>query len=369
MSAEAKHYIGLMSGTSIDGIDAALIAIENGIIKIIETYNHDIPSALHSQLTALCQPGPNEIERLGKADFLLGEQFALASNLLLQHSKLNATDIVAIGSHGQTIRHRPTGDTPFTLQIGNPALICQQTGITTVADFRRRDMACGGQGAPLAPAFHQAAFGAVDKNRVIVNIGGIANITPLIAGKAQQGFDTGPGNGLMDYWVNDQRAKRYDDNGAWAASGQPIKELLAALLRDPYFSYAAPKSTGREYFNSNWLAQFIKDEYNQAEDIQATLLELTAKTISDEILKLHAPINEVYICGGGAYNRHLMDRLQKLLTNIPISDTHQLGIAPEWVEAAAFAWLAHQTLSGLPGNIPAATGAAQACILGAIYPA
>ncbi|WP_339673592.1 anhydro-N-acetylmuramic acid kinase [Dasania marina] len=369
MASPAQRYIGLMSGTSMDGIDAAILEITPHSYTLTHHYCHSIPANLRTQLLALCQPGDNEIMRMGQADYQLGLEFAAAVRQLLNISDLRPEDIQAIGSHGQTIRHHPEGNTPFSLQIGNPNIISHHTGICTVADFRSRDIAAGGQGAPLAPAFHQAAFAHSDKNRIIINIGGMANITPLIKGLATQGFDTGPGNVLMDYWIGKQLGEPYDRNGEWASRGLVIPELLAQLLQDPYFALPAPKSTGREHFNSHWLEQRLIGYDEQPADVQATLLQLTASSIAQAILALDIAIDEIFIGGGGAHNQALLKALQTALPHCPVADTSALGIAPDWVEAAAFAWLAQQTLNGLNGNIPAATGASAACILGAIHPA
>ena len=359
-----QYFIGLMSGTSMDGIDAALVAIGPQCCELIDTLDYQLPSALRQQITDLCLPGNNEIDRLGQADKLLGEHFASAALQLMTRNNVNIT---AIGSHGQTIRHRPELKQAFTLQIGDANIIAERCNVTTIADFRRRDMATGGQGAPLTPAFHQFAFANPNRNRAIINIGGMANITPLIKGVATQGFDSGPGNVLMDGWIQQQQGKSFDKDGAWAASGTIKKNLFSRLNSHPYLALASPKSTGREAFNSDWLSEQLKGE--DAADVQATLLEFTAQTITSEVLSMSQVIEEVFICGGGAYNQTLMTRLKQLLAPRRVASTSELGIAPEWVEAVAFAWLGQQTLNNLNGNIPAATGASRACILGAIYPA
>ena len=359
-----QYFIGLMSGTSMDGIDAALVSIGSQHCQLIDTLDYQIPETLRQQVADLCLPGSNEIDRLGQVDKQLGEHFAAAALQLIER---NNVAVSAIGSHGQTIRHRPALQHAFTLQIGDANIIAERCKITTVADFRRRDMAVGGQGAPLAPAFHQFAFASPPQNRAIINIGGMANITPLIKGIATQGFDSGPGNVLMDGWIKQQQGKAFDENGEWATSGDVDKSLLARLLSHPYLALAAPKSTGREAFNNDWLNKQISNE--KAADVQATLLEFTAQTIADELVNMNQTIEEIYICGGGAYNQALMARLSQLLSPRRVASTSELGIAPEWVEAAAFAWLGQQTLNNLNGNIPAATGANRACILGAIYPA
>jgi anhydro-N-acetylmuramic acid kinase len=376
MQSAGELYVGLMSGTSLDGIDAVLIDLHTKHgrqPRLLAAQTFPLPSPLREQLQALCQTGEAEIERMGQTDRLLGLSFGNAVNTLLDTAGVPRSAVRAIGSHGQTIRHRPPGPHqpyPFTLQIGDPSSIAQLTGITTVADFRRRDIAAGGQGAPLVPPFHRALF-AGPRTRAIVNIGGIANVTLLPIDGSVTGFDTGPGNTLLDNWIARHSGDTYDRDGAWAASGKVAPELLQRLLGDPYFSAVAPKSTGREYFNLAWLERHIADmEISTATaDVQATLVELTARTIADEIDRLTPAPHEIFICGGGAYNTHLMLRLEALLHPRQLGSTQLLGIAPEWVEAAAFAWLAQQTLAGKPGNDPAVTGASIYCVLGAIYPA
>jgi anhydro-N-acetylmuramic acid kinase len=369
-------YVGLMSGTSLDGIDAVLLELsidQSPQPRLLAAQTFPLDSSLHEQLQALLQSGTDEIERMGRADRQLGLAFGAAVTSLLQTARVPASAVRAIGSHGQTIRHRPPGahaEYPFTLQIGDPSSIAQLTGITTVADFRRRDIAAGGQGAPLVPPFHRAVFKG-PRARAIVNIGGIANVTLLPVDGSVTGFDTGPGNTLMDNWIARHRGATYDRDGAWASGGSVVPELLQRLLATPYFSAAAPKSTGREFFNLTWLEQQIASigQPPAPIDVQATLVELTARTIADEITALSPTLNEVFVCGGGAYNMLLMQRLEALLHPRQLGSTAQLGIEPEWVEAAAFAWLAQQTLAGRPGNDPAVTGASTPCVLGAIYPA
>lgn len=373
MHASGERYVGLMSGTSLDGIDAVLVEFDNPP-RLLAAATYALPAALRSQLLALCQSGPDEIERFGRADRELGLELAQAVRRLLQSAGIAAHEVRAIGSHGQTIRHRPRlasqpEDFPFTLQIGDPTSIAHHTGITTVADFRRRDIAAGGQGAPLVPAFHRAVFGGAE-HRVIVNIGGISNITALPAAGLVTGFDTGPGNTLLDGWIQRQRGMAFDADGAWAAGGRLIPALLDALLDDPFFAAAPPKSTGRELFNLPWLERHLHHAAGAApEDIQATLAELTARAIADAIHTLPFSAQAVFVCGGGACNQDLMRRLQAHLQPCPLTSTAALGIAPEWVEAVAFAWLARQTLYGRPGNEPTVTGAEKYCTLGAIYPA
>lgn len=368
---QSQYFIGLMSGTSLDGIDAAIVDLSGDRVHLIATHEQAIGDLLQQQLIALCEPGDNEIDRMGCTDIALAKVFAAAALSVIEKSGLKPGDIRAIGSHGQTIRHRPELEQAFTLQISDPNTIAQRTGITTVADFRRRDMAAGGQGAPLAPAFHHAMFSSNQCTRAIINIGGIANITLLTPNNNKPlGYDTGPGNGLMDRWIHYQQNQPYDKDGQWAASGAVNKPLLATLLNHPYLEQAAPKSTGREDFNLDWLQRQLADHAVAAQDVQATLLEFTAHTIAHEIEKVPASPAEIYICGGGAYNKQLMTRLAELLNNTSsVASTEALGIAPEWVEAAAFGWLAKQTLSALPGNLPSVTGADQEVILGAIYQA
>lgn len=372
-----ERYIGLMSGTSADGIDATLIEFDQrGQLTITGHIETPYPSDIRQSVLDLCQPGDNEVEQLGQLDQRLGHAFASAVNQLLQQCRLSANEVQGIGSHGQTVRHHPKGsiEHPFTLQIGDPNLIAELTGITTVADFRRRDMAVGGGGAPLAPAFHEAVFSSANERRVIVNIGGIANATDLGSERAS-GFDTGPGNTLMDGWIQRHHGHTYDSCGQWAQSGRIHPQLLQQLLAHPYFAALPPKSTGREDFNLHWLdaqlAVFIKthpQERLPSEDVQATILELTATGIIEAIDR-HIPRHDhLYICGGGALNTALMDRLAQL-SQVPVSTTAALGIDPQQVEGAAFAWLAKQTLHHLTGNKPAATGARKEVILGGIYPA
>jgi len=370
MTQSGELYVGLMSGTSLDGIDAVLIDLASAP-TLIAAETLSFSSGLHRELLALCSSGANEIERMGRADRQLGIELGQSVTKLLSIAQVAPNTIKAIGSHGQTIRHRPphAEEThPFTLQIGDPTSIAELTGITTVADFRRRDIAAGGQGAPLVPAFHRAVFGS-NKPRAIVNIGGIANVTVLPGdNKSITGFDTGPGNTLLDHWIQRHHGENFDRDGAWGARGVVVPELLNQLLSDSYFAAMPPKSTGREYFNSQWLDHHLNGKSLRAIDVQATLVEVTARSISEAITVLPF-VNEIFICGGGAYNAHLMTRLEALLHPRLLGSTAQLGIAPEWVEAAAFAWLAQQTMQHKPGNEPTVTGAAGYRVLGAIYPA
>lgn len=368
---KSELYIGLMSGTSADGIDAALVDFSEKQPIVLTTYYSPYIPVLRKKIFALCEKGDDEIERLGELDILLAKEFAQAANQLLKQYAITADAIKAIGSHGQTIRHYPNRPYHYTLQIGDPNVIAAETGITTIADFRRKDVAYGGQGAPLVPAFHQYAFSSETRDRAIVNIGGIANITllprqhpgPVI------GFDTGPGNTLMDAWVQRHHQQAQDVNGAWAAEGKVHAALLAHLLKDVYFQLPAPKSTGREYFNLAWLEKKVEalGETIEATDIQATLAELTATSILLAI-QPHLSEGDILICGGGIHNTYLMSRLQYLAPSaFNIASTQLSGIDPDWVEATAFAWLAKRTLNREHGNLPSVTGATQATVLGGIY--
>ncbi len=367
-------YIGLMCGTSLDAIDVALLATEPEI-KLLAAADYAFPGDLRNDLMALCLDGDQEIERLGRADRQLAATLAGAVNDFLQKQGLKAEHITAIGSHGQTIRHRPhdgqrSAADSFTLQIGDPNTIAELTGITTVADFRRRDIAAGGQGAPLVPAFHSAAFAAPGRDRVVANIGGMANISILCGDGSVSGFDTGPGNVLMDSWIQRCRKLRYDRNGNWAASGKANPDLVALLLADPYYRLLPPKSTGREHFSLASIDHLLRQFSDLApQHIQASLLELTARSLCEAITEASLDSAEVFLCGGGAANRQLVSRIEALLPDSLVSSSSRLGIAPDWVEAAAFAWLAQQTLDHRPGNVAAVTGARGPRILGGIYPA
>lgn len=359
-----------MSGTSADAIDAALVQLDGKDCRVLHAIQLPLPDHLRAQIVSLFQSGDHEIDRMGSLDRDLGELFADAVQQLLSASGVSAREIAAIGSHGQTIRHRPRlrSGSGFTLQIADPNTIAEITGITTIADFRRRDMAAGGQGAPLVPAFHQAVFANKGRCRVVLNIGGIANITVLAADGTVRGYDTGPGNGLMDAWIFDCQGEKIDRNGAWAASGAVSPALFAQLHSHPYFSLPAPKSTGREEFSLTWLKEVLQSLPEvSAQNVQATLLELTARSVADQIAGL-TDLADVLVCGGGTYNQALMRRLGALLPGIPLRTTDEFGIPVDYVEAAAFAWLAMRTLNQLPGNVTAVTGANREVILGGIYP-
>ena len=366
------YYIGLMSGTSLDAVDAVLVDFNDAPLKLIETHQEPIPGPLRQEILALCYPGDNAIYRMGQTDVKLGRLFADSSLNLLNKTNIPAKEIRAIGSHGQNIRHAPNAEFPFTLQIGDPNIIAANTGITTVADFRRRDMALGGQAAPLAPAFHEYLLRDSTENRWVLNIGGIANLTFLPADKSQAiiGFDTGPGNTLMDAWCRKHHKGNYDKDGEWAASGQCDETLLQNLLKDPYFSKTPPKSTGREYFHLDWLQSSLSKHQTalKPEDVQATLLALTVKSITNAIHAHPITAKQLWICGGGAQNKQIVQKLNDYSENLNLQSTEDTGIHPDWIEATAFAWLARQTINGKCANVPTVTGARTATILGAIYP-
>lgn len=363
-----------MSGTSLDGVDVALTSLsESCKFELVTAQTFPFPEVLYRKLQLMIVNQASMLQDLGEIDIALGQLIGLSINKLLATQQLDAKDIIAIGSHGQTICHSPVGEFPFSLQIGNASLIAEITGITTVADFRQRDIAAGGQGAPLVPAFHQSLFGSTTEDRVIVNIGGISNLTllPASSDESIMGFDTGPGNVLLDYWTKLHLNKPYDHSGEWAASGKCDNDFLRQLLDEAYFKQAIPKSTGRELFNQQWcettLASY-KQEITPT-DIQATLTELTAQTIANDIATYAKSNSSVFICGGGAHNHHLMSRLQALVGDKKVATTTALGLHPDWVEASAFAWLAHRTINQQTGNLPSVTGAKHAVVLGAIYPA
>jgi len=370
-----------MSGTSADGIDAALVRFDpdnNCELVLGQTCEWDAPT--RTRLLELGQGAPVEsIDELGTLDVHIAEAFAAAALQLIDRAGVPAAEICAIGSHGQTVRHRPAGATfdgrfPFTMQLGDGNLIAERTGIATVADFRRRDVAAGGQGAPLLPALHAALLSADNEHRAVLNLGGIANLTSLPAatdgsvGAGVRGFDTGPANALMDAWCQRHQGQPFDAGGAFAASGRLDEMLLARLLAEPWFAQPPPKSTGREQFQLQWLqGQLQGDE--RPEDVQATLLELTACTVANALLALQPDTARVLACGGGVHNPLLLQRIGVRLPGVSIESTAAHGLDPDHVEAMGFAWLARQALAGLPGNLPSVTGARGARVLGAIYPA
>jgi len=371
----AQRYVGLMSGTSADGIDAAVVEFaDNGAMALAATCQHPLDTALKATIDGLCTPGDDEIDRLGCLDRRLGQAFAEATHALLANAGLVPGQITAIGSHGQTVRHRPGGiagdrTSAFTLQLGDPNTIAELTGISTVTDFRRRDIAAGGEGAPLVPAFHQDRFARQGVHRAVVNIGGIANATLLEGKTLVGGFDCGPGNTLLDHWIHTATGAAYDTSGSWSAEGKVVEELLRALFDDPFFSRSGPRSTGREYFSPRWLQDRLSAVPGiDARDVQATLAELTARAIAASLTSASFAPDEIYVCGGGAHNHDLVRRLSRLSRPAKLDTTQALGLHPDWVEAAAFAWLARQRMENLPGNAPAVTGARGRRILGAVYP-
>jgi anhydro-N-acetylmuramic acid kinase len=366
----SELYIGLMSGTSLDGIDAALVDFKDNQVQLVSFEYLPLSADIQSAIQQLNKPDALvSLKEYGAMDARLGHLFADTVNTLLAKADIPASSIKAIGSHGLTVYHAPEIRFPFSLQIGDPNVIAELTGITTVADFRRRDIAAKGQGAPLVPAFHQAVFQNPDEHRCIVNIGGIANITVLSKYLSEEviGFDTGPGNTLMDLWIKLQRNLPYDKNGAWAKTGKIDHGLVELLKQDIYFKAPPPKSTGKEYFSLPWIYQYFDAFSYKAEDIQTSLCFLTAITICDAI-KQYAPDTErVLICGGGIHNTYLLELIQQQL-ECPVESTELHGLHPDHVEAMAFAWLARQTLDNLPGNLKEVTGAINSVILGGIYP-
>ena len=353
----------------MDAIDTALVRIGDTSLELIEYEQYPIDDAIRRAVRDISSI--KSIDEVSRYDVILGDLFADAVQKIVVRSNLRHDDIIAIGSHGQTILHLPDDDNPRTLQIGDANIIASKTGITTVADFRRMDMAYGGQGAPLTPAFHAFQFRSSDVDRIILNIGGIANITLLPAEPAVTvtGFDTGPGNGLLDDWNRLHNETAMDKDSAWAASGNEDIKLLQTFLNDPYFSLEPPKSTGRDQFNLEWLNNRMEDftRQVQASDVQATLVKLTSRSIADAI-KAHAGnAGEIYVCGGGAHNPVLLEQLSEQLNGVRISTTDELGIEADAVEAVTFAWLAKQRMEGLSGNLPSVTGAKKPVILGAIY--
>jgi len=363
-------YLGLISGTSADGIDAALVRFDEHTPQLVDALTHPWPDDLRARILAVAQDEERlDLDAYGRLDVAIGQCFAEAAHRLLQRNATQAARVRAIGSHGQTLRHRPAGEFPFTLQVGDASVIAERCGIDVVADFRRTDVAAGGQGAPLLPAVHAMLLGRADGVRVVLNLGGIANITVLDPAGKVFGFDTGPANGLMDAWHLRHRGAAYDANGAFAASGCVDEALLAALLADTYFAAPPPKSTGREHFHLAWLERHAELASLAPADVQATLLELSARSIADAIER-HAPnAIDVLACGGGVHNAVLMRRLSELLGTRALASTAEHGVDPDYLEATAFAWLSRQRLLGLPGNLPAVTGARGPRVLGALYPA
>lgn len=367
----SEYFIGLISGTSSDGVDAVLMELAPAP-RLRHSHFLPYPDALRERLLAFAaeQYTGDPIDQLGTLDHELGELFAQAAIALLKNAGLEPVAVRAIGSHGQTVRHHPGGAHPFSLQIADPNIIAARTGITTVADFRRRDLALAGEGAPLVPAFHAAVFSDPQETRTVVNIGGIANLTFLPASNGNViGFDTGPGNVLMDWWSREHLHAPFDKNGEFAASGEVNSKLLEALLTDDYFRRQPPKSTGPEYFSPAWFLQKAKNFTSPPADIMATFCELTACSIATSVIACVPRTQRVLLCGGGSHNAHLRKRLAARLLACELQSTADFGISSDWVEAAAFAWLARETLAGRPGNLPAVTGAREPAVLGAVYSA
>lgn len=370
------RFIGLMSGTSMDGVDGVVLRCEGLRLQVTHARHTVMPDALRHTLLNLNTSGPDELRRSALAANELVRLCAQTVHGLLADAGLKPADIAAIGAHGQTVRHHPppgkttaTSLAPwdfYTLQLNNPALLAELTGIAVVADFRSRDVASGGQGAPLVPAFHDAVFAEPGQRVAVVNIGGMANATLLDGTGSVSGFDTGPGNALLDLWCERHTGQRFDPAGAWAASGQPVPSLLQKMQQDGYFLLKGPRSTGRDHFNARWLERQLDGQEHSARDVQATLCELTAWSIETALPR---DLHRVVVCGGGVFNTALIQRLAARLSPAPLLTSDELGIPAMDVEAAAFAWLARQTLSGLPGNVTQVTGAIGPRVLGAIYPA
>lgn len=366
---KSGRYIGVMSGTSLDGVDVVLAAMDDNMVAQQASLSYPIPIALKEAILAICQGQQLTLSQYGQLDTRLGHLFADAVLALMAQENLKASDVIAIGCHGQTVWHEPDGEAPHTLQIGDNNIIAARTGVTVVGDFRRRDIALGGQGAPLVPAFHHALLADPQERRIVLNIGGIANLSMLCPGLPVKGHDTGPGNMLMDAWIWRQCGKPYDKDAEWASSGKVILPLLQEMLSDPWFALPAPKSTGREYFNYGWLErQLAKHPGLAAKDVMATLTELTAVTISEQVL-LSGGCERLLVCGGGSRNPLLMARLAGLLPGTEVSTTDEAGVSGDDMEGLAFAWLAWRTLNGLPGNLPSVTGASEPTVLGAVFPA
>ncbi len=359
-------YVGLMSGTSLDGVDAVLVDFAGARPRLIASAHQPLDSALRESLLALNSPGEDEIERAALAANELARRYASAASEVISRSARPPAEVRAIGCHGQTVRHRP--ELGYTTQIGNAALLAELAGIRVVADFRSRDVAAGGQGAPLAPAFHAAVFASPEEDRVVLNLGGIANLSWLPRAGPATGFDSGPGNCLLDLWAARYLGTAHDSGGEWAAGAEAIPALLERMLREPYFTAAPPKSTGRHLFSESWLRALLSGD-EDARAVQATLLELTARSVAGAVVQ-HCPgARRIIVCGGGAQNRALLRRLAEFAAPAALETSERHGIEPQLVEATAFAWLAKQALEGAPASLPAVTGARGARVLGAIYPA
>ncbi|WP_041946225.1 anhydro-N-acetylmuramic acid kinase [Variovorax paradoxus] len=373
----AELFIGLMSGTSLDGVDGVLADFADGRIAVRAYATAPFPAALRTELMALNTPGDNELHRAALAGNGLARIYAGVANQLLADGGIPASQVTALGAHGQTVRHRPTefDGVGYTLQVNNPSLLAELTGIDVVADFRSRDLAAGGQGAPLVPAFHRALFARADEPVAVLNVGGISNLSLLPAANAPGdpavlGFDCGPGNALMDHWCQLHTGQPFDRGGQWAASGQVLPDLLARLQADPYFAKAPPKSTGRDLFNPAWLSAGLGPATGAAPaDVQATLTEFTASVCAADVVRYGNNSKLLVVCGGGALNDHLLERLRARLPGVEVAASTAHGLPPLQVEAAAFAWLARSTVRREAGNLASVTGARGARVLGAAYPA
>lgn len=367
-------FLGLISGTSADGIDAALVRFASGSAdahcELVLGRTYAWPEAVRARLIELGQGGEaRSLDELGMLDVRIAHGFADAALALLEEAGVEPASVRAVGSHGQTVRHRPESIPPFTWQMGDGNVIAERTGITTVADFRRRDVAAGGHGAPLLPALHAALLRAPDEDRAVLNLGGIANLTLLPADGAVRGFDTGPANALLDAWCQGHTGAAFDAGGTFAARGTADEGLLARLLDDPWFALPPPKSTGREQFHLDWLEARIGDESRRPEDVQATLLELTAASVAGALRAAQPSTRRVLACGGGVHNPALLARIGARLPGAVVESTAAHGVDPDFIEAMGFAWLAREALAGRPGNLPPVTGAKGPRVLGAIYPA
>lgn len=375
------YYIGLMSGTSLDGADGVLVDFSGDKLRVVAAITEPFADSFRAELLALNTPTHNELHRAALAANQLAAIYARVVKRLLNEARaqgITAEHIGAVGAHGQTVRHQPQRTSldaegaGYTLQLNNPALLVELTGLNVVADFRSRDVAAGGQGAPLVPAFHQRIFGRTDSTVAVLNIGGISNLSvlPRDCEAPVLGFDCGPGNALIDAWCLQHTGQPFDDGGAWAASGKLLPGLLASLLDEPYFGQAPPKSTGRDLFSLAWLAEKLRPfAAERPEDIQNTLTEFTARACISSVSSYGKDSKELIVCGGGAFNRHLMQRLQAGLPSLQVTSSAAHGLPPLQVEAAAFAWLARQAVERQPGNLASATGAAGPRVLGAVYPA
>lgn len=378
MGADPRHsphsrddeglFIGLMSGTSVDGIDAALVRFSPQP-ELLRARTYPLDAGLASDVLRLSQAQAEvHLDELARLDVRIGQALARAALDLLADAGLSAAAVRAIGSHGQTLRHGPSGDAPFTLQIGDANVIAERCAIDTVADFRRRDVAAGGQGAPLVPAFHAATLGDRDESRAVLNIGGIANLTLLPARGPVRGFDTGPGNGLMDAWTLRHQGHRFDRDGAFARSGRENESLLLALMAEPWLALPPPKSTGRDLFHGGWLEERLAGASLPPEDVQATLARFTAASIARALRAQMPDCDRLLVCGGGVHNPVLQALLAEELPGIPVQSTGEFGLDPDFVEAMAFAWLARECLAGRPGNLPEVTGARGLRVLGTLFP-